>query len=230
MSRRRKIGLYLDGTSPAPKFVNEDLFIKLDGTDGEEYANIMNDIIMNNLKLVHLIIRKKYKDINGICGRYRIMYEDVFSSGYFGLVKAANTFDLDKGYKFVTYASMCISNELGMYMRTLRNRTGKDISLDILVHNSKNGDKDVTLEDILPDSHDYIDELVHSEFGLKVSQQLGRKLKPRELEILFLYAQDRKMTQQVIADKMGISRPYVAKILASAQRKAKEIYDELKEA
>ncbi len=43
--------------------------------------------------------------------------EDLISIGTIGLIKAVNTFNLDKNIKLATYASRCIENEILMCLR-----------------------------------------------------------------------------------------------------------------
>lgn len=76
------------------------LFIKAQ-TD----SNAKTQFINSNLRLV-LAIAKKYK------GR-GIPFEDLVQEGSIGLVKAFEQFDLDKGYKFSTFATYWIKQVIG---------------------------------------------------------------------------------------------------------------------
>ena len=66
-------------------------------------------LIEHNLRLV-VFLAKKYESTN-------IDLEDLVSIGSIGLIKAINTFSLDKNIKLATYASRCIDNEILMYLR-----------------------------------------------------------------------------------------------------------------
>ena len=55
--------------------------------------------------------------------------EDLVSIGSIGLVKAINTFKLDKNIKLATYASRCIENEILMFLRK-NNKLKLEVSLD----------------------------------------------------------------------------------------------------
>ena len=55
--------------------------------------------------------------------------EDLISIGTLGLIKAINTFKLDKNIKLATYASRCIENEILMYLRK-KSKARVEISLD----------------------------------------------------------------------------------------------------
>ena len=63
-----------------------------------------NELIEHNLRLVVHIIKKYYQNARD--------QDDLISIGTIGLIKAANTFDYDKGNKFTTYASRCIENAI----------------------------------------------------------------------------------------------------------------------
>ena len=59
-------------------------------------------LILHNLRLVSHIVRKYYSTSPDS--------EDLISIGVIGLVKAVDTFKIESGTKFATYASRCIQN------------------------------------------------------------------------------------------------------------------------
>lgn len=61
-------------------------------------------LILHNLRLVSHIVRKYYASSN--------MQEDLVSVGTLGLIKAIDSFDVNKGAKFATYAARCIQNAI----------------------------------------------------------------------------------------------------------------------
>ena len=61
-----------------------------------------NKLIEHNLRLVAHIIKKYYSSFKE--------QDDLISIGTIGLIKAAATFDYEKGTRFATYASRCIEN------------------------------------------------------------------------------------------------------------------------
>ena len=87
-------------------------------------------IILHNLKLV---FHRYYKRFSSI----QIDMDDIISNGIIGLIKAVDTFNLDKNYSFTTYASKCIDNEILMYIR-------KGITKDIHLEED-NGEDELTL-------------------------------------------------------------------------------------
>ena len=66
-------------------------------------------LIERNLRLV-VYIAKKFENAG-------VHVEDLISIGTLGLIKAINTFKLDKNIKLATYASRCIENEILMFLR-----------------------------------------------------------------------------------------------------------------
>lgn len=70
--------------------------------------NIRNILITHNLRLVCNVV-KKYK------ASYKSdsdFIKDVFQAGNVGLMRAVDYFDVEKGYKFSTYACHCIETEI----------------------------------------------------------------------------------------------------------------------
>ncbi len=54
--------------------------------------------------------------------------EDLISIGTIGLIKAIESFSLNKGTKLATFTARCIENEILMHLRSLK-KTRKDVSL-----------------------------------------------------------------------------------------------------
>ena len=67
-------------------------------------------LIERNMRLV-AHIAKKYNNANED-------QDDLISIGTIGLIKAIETFKVDKGTRLATYASKCIENEILMNIRT----------------------------------------------------------------------------------------------------------------
>ena len=65
-------------------------------------AAARSKLIEHNLRLVAHIIKKYYQNCGG--------QEDLVSIGTIGLIKAIDTFDVQKNIKLSSYASRCIEN------------------------------------------------------------------------------------------------------------------------
>jgi len=71
-----------------------------------------NQLAEENIALVHWIVKERFK-YQAITREDRINY---IGEGMCGLVRAINTFDESKGYKFSTYAYKLINGEIRMYI------------------------------------------------------------------------------------------------------------------
>ena len=88
------------------KEINNELFLALNNGD----RNAREKIISNNTKLVWHIVKKYYNSID-------YDQDDLYQIGVIGLIKAVDTFDITKNFKFSSYAGRCIQNEILMAMR-----------------------------------------------------------------------------------------------------------------
>lgn len=92
-------------------------------------------IYIENQNLVHAVLKRFYKnDTKYLC------YEDLFQEGSLGLLKAIRTYDESKNTNFGSYATICIRNEIRLYI--MRNRfqgikVGKKTQYDA-IKNGKN--------------------------------------------------------------------------------------------
>ena len=77
--------------------------------DGDEDAR--QKLILHNLRLVAHIVRKYYSTSQN--------QDDLVSIGTIGLVKAVDSFNIDNGARFATYAAKCIQNSI-LSQRNLR--------------------------------------------------------------------------------------------------------------
>lgn len=68
------------------------------------YQTLRGELVQKNLRLVYTV-----------AGRFRssgVTYEDLIQEGNIGLLKAADRFNFNKGFRFSTYAYWCIQNVL----------------------------------------------------------------------------------------------------------------------
>ena len=75
-------------------------FLQMRG--GDEDAR--QKLILHNLRLVAHIVRKYYSTSKN--------QDDLVSIGTIGLVKAVDSYNIDTGARFATYAAKCIQNEI----------------------------------------------------------------------------------------------------------------------
>ncbi|MFR8519515.1 MAG: sigma-70 family RNA polymerase sigma factor, partial [Emergencia timonensis] len=163
----------------------------------EEYAKGSMDaravLIEHNLRLV-VYIAKKFENAG-------VNVEDLISIGTIGLIKAVNTFKIDKNIKLATYASRCIENEILMYLRRDVKRKS-EVSLDEPLNVDWDGNE-LLLSDILGTENDVVSTRLEEEVNRKLLYHALTKLSDREKQIMdmrFGLKTGREMTQKEVAD------------------------------
>lgn len=171
----------------------------------EKDIEAKNVLIERNLRLV-VYIAKKFENSG-------VNIEDLISIGTIGLMKAINSYNLDKNIKLATYASRCIENEILMFLRK-NNRIKTEISIDEPINTDSEGN-DLSLGDILGTDNDSIFKSIEENDNKKLLMQAIQKLNKREKTIMQLrYGFDgyEELTQKEVADKLGISQSYISRI------------------
>ena len=164
-----------------------------------------NTLIERNLRLV-VYIAKKFENSG-------VNIEDLISIGTIGLMKAVNSYNLEKNIKLATYASRCIENEILMFLRK-NNKIKTEISIDEPINTDSEGN-DMSLADILGTDNESIYKSVEDSDNKKVLLNAIKKLNKREKTIMQLrYGFDGvdELTQKEVADKLGISQSYISRI------------------
>ena len=175
-------------------------------------------LIEHNLRLVAHIIKKYYQNCGG--------QEDLVSIGTIGLIKAIDTYDINKDIKLSSYASRCIENEILMHFRNNK-KSAQDVSLNDTIDTDKDGNP-LTLMDIMSVDDDIIDD-IDRRMNLSVLYDYVRmELTDREREIIVsrygLNGRD-TLTQRELAQKLGISRSYISRIEKKALEKLRRRYE-----
>lgn len=163
------------------------------------------ELIQHNLRLVVYIARKF--DNTGVDN------DDLVSIGTIGLIKAINSFKMDKKIKLATYASRCIENEILMYLRrTARLKT--EISFDEPLNTDFEGNE-LLLSDVLGTSAESVYGDIESNAEKEQLKEALKKLSERERKIMFLrfgLGGGEEMTQKDVADLLGISQSYISRL------------------
>ncbi len=188
--------------APLKGKAEQDALIKLQ--QGDQEARDL--LIEHNLRLVVYVAKKYDSAQNG-------SLEDLISIGTIGLVKAVNTFKIDKNIKLATYASRCIENEILMFLRK-NNKLRQEISLDEPLNVDYDGNE-LLLSDIVGTQKDIIqDEIELNDQKEKFYKALDH-LNGREKEILVmrygLTGHD-ELTQKDVAELLGISQSYISRL------------------
>ncbi len=205
-----------NGKFPKPLSEEKEKEYLLKSKNGDIKAR--NNLVEHNLRLVAHII-KKYYAVN-------VDQDDLVSIGTIGLIKAINTFDMDKNIKLSSYASRCIENEILMHFRNLK-KSSQNVSLEDAVDIDKDGNT-LKLMDLLSNDEDLADNLDKKLNLQKSNKYLTETLTKRELQIINLrYGLNggKPLTQREVSSIMNISRSYVSRIEKKALEKLKERYD-----
>lgn len=210
--------LHICGNGKFPKPLSDDKEKEylLKSKNGDIKAR--NILVEHNLRLVAHII-KKYYAVN-------VDQDDLVSIGTIGLIKAINTFDMDKNIKLSSYASRCIENEILMHFRNLK-KSSQNVSLEDAVDIDKDGNT-LKLMDLLSIDDDFADNLDKKLNLQKINRYLTETLTKRELQIINLrYGLNgsKPLTQREVSSIMNISRSYVSRIEKKALEKLKARYD-----
>lgn len=169
-------------------------------------------LIMHNLRLVSHIVKKYY-------GSYEAQ-EDLLSIGTVGLIKAIDSYNVENGTKFATYAGKCLQNEILMHFRA-----DKKLKYEVSINETIDIDKDgnpLTYMDVISCEDTVADDLFIRMGSKKALEIIKDTLDPREREIIvrrYGLAGGSPLTQREISVKMGISRSYVSRIEKAALQK-----------
>lgn len=165
-------------------------------------------LIINNLRLAISIAQK-------------FSYEDDYESvAILGLIKATDTFNLDKEIQFATYATMVIRNDILMYIRKNK-RHSSNISFETIIHSDPDGNP-LTLGDVLENKDDFSDNIETKEELTELYKAIN-SLSDRDRKIIcLLYGIDTKpCTQKEVGDILKVSQSYVSRLEKSILKKMK---------
>ena len=204
------------GSFPRPLSAKEEADCLKKMAAGDRAAR--NKLIEHNLRLVAHIIKKYYA--------VQADQDDLVSIGTIGLIKAVDTFDAAKGTRLSSYAARCIENEILMYFRTLR-KSAQDVSISDPIDTDRDGNA-LTFMDIIACDDTIADDLDLKLQSKKLHAYIREVLDRRERQIIRLrYGLDNAspMTQQIVADRLGISRSYVSRIEKRALEKLRARFE-----
>lgn len=168
-------------------------------------AAVKTTLIERNLRLVVYIARKFENTGVGI--------EDLVSIGTIGLIKAVNTFNVERRIKLATYASKCIENEILMFLRR-NSRLRSEVSLDEPLNVDWDGNE-LLLSDVLGTEGDLISKGIEDEVDRTLLRGALAGLTGREQRIVTLrfgLGDGQERTQKEVADSLGISQSYISRL------------------
>ncbi len=210
--------LYLGGAEalPIPLTAEEekDRLEKL--SKGDE--SVKAELIEHNLRLVVYIARKF--DNTGV------ELDDLISIGTIGLVKAINSYNLEKNIKLATFASRCIENEILMYLRKV-SKQKSEVSFDEPLNVDWEGNE-LLLSDILGTDSDIVSRGIEKQTEKEILWTALQKLSRREIQIINLrFGLDGNdaLTQKEVASLLGISQSYISRLEKRIVKKLKKDID-----
>lgn len=139
--------------------------------------------------------------------------EDLISIGTIGLIKAVETFNLDKKTKLATYASRCIENEILMHLRKVSGQR-TEVSFDEPLSTDWDGNE-LLLSDILGTEPDSVIRPIEDDVDRQLLMRAISKLSDREKMIIALrfgLGGREEQTQKEVADRLGISQSYISRL------------------
>lgn len=204
-------------TFPQPLTAREEREYLKRYKEGDREAK--NVLINRNMRLVAHVI-KKYQGSD-----YEM--EDLLSVGTIGLIKAVNTYNMDKGSRLATYAAKCVENEILMLFRA-----GKKFSREVSIYDPIGTDKDgetVSLMDILEtEGKEAIEQIILKQDVKDLYAAYEKELKETEKAVIRMrygLFGSREHTQREVAKQLGISRSYVSRIEKKAIEKLREAFE-----
>lgn len=206
-------------TFPKPLSHGEEKLYLKRCKEGDQTAR--NMLIEHNMRLVAHVV-KKYQ-----CQDYDT--EDLLSAGTIGLIKAVNTFDVDKGSRLATYAARCVENEILMLLRAGK-KLAKEVSLFEPIGTDKDGET-VSLVDVIEmENPKTIDQLILDQDIKELYQAFDQKLTENEKQVISMrygLFKGKEHTQREVAGVLGISRSYVSRIEKKAIGKLREEFEKI---
>ena len=216
--RKRKTGLYYIGgpdVLPQPLSREEEAtVIQAMEAGGEGAEEARQTLIERNLRLVAFIARR-YENPPTV----GVNIEDLISTGTLGLIKAVNTFRSDKNIKLATYASRCIENEILMYFRKVSGK--QEVSLDEPLNTDPDGGE-LLLSDVLGSDEPPMSQAMEEAEERLALRRAVAALEERERLIIRLrFGLDgaQELTQNEVADLLGISQSYISRLEKKILRK-----------
>ena len=202
-------------TFDLPLSAKEERFYLEKKEQGDKNARDL--LIEKNLRLV-AHIAKKYNN-------NKDLQEDLISIGTIGLIKAIDSYSLDKKTKLATYASKCIENEIIMHLRKNK-KLNLEVSLNEVIGVDRDG-SEIVLEELIDNKEKPIIDQIYQKDNIDTFLNIFHILTPKEQYILSkrygLNNYD-KMTQNEIAKEYHISRSYVSRIEKKALIKLLKCY------
>lgn len=153
---------------------------------------------------------------------------DALSYGYEALYNAINTFDGAKNSSLSTYATICIYNRLGSYVRTLNNC----INTNTMSYETPVGEDDLVILDTLESPHT-ADAALLSQVGinnvrLAADRSIAEVTNPLHRAIVATWVEsDYTETHSSIAARLNCTQSYVSQVIKKFKNVLKNKLEEI---
>ena len=191
----------------------------------EEEEQFVNQMKEGNLEAKQLLIEHNMRLVYFIANKFKASYpevEELASIGAIGLIKAVNSYDLNKNVKLSTYAARCIENEILMHFRQTKKHTNTHSLQDVIAFD-KDGNE-TCMGDIIGTEKYELEEEIMKRSHVEALYWAIETLEEKEKQVITMrYGIGReKQTQTNIALSLNISQSYISRIERKAIKKIKE--------
>lgn len=176
-----------------------------------------NELIRENINLIHIIIKKNYPHVK----QDSYEYEDMFSDGLYGMYKAAINFKNYRGCEFSTFANKCILNQINMsYRYSKKHKNLISLYTSVQNLNGKNSDRDeIFLLDCIEDTSDTYFPIKQKIFVTALKNSLLEL--PEKDQKLFTMRYIQKLKQREISIELGMTQSNISRMLQRINRRLK---------
>lgn len=167
----------------------------------------ISQLVKHNLRFV-IHTAKKYQNLG-------LRFEDLISFGNIGLYRAAEKFDVDRGFKFITFAIWYVKAEITQALNELSNQVRIPNSQDDDNFEFKKIEGDVSTSDV--GSFD------KSDLMIELKMVLNSLSKVEYDAITRFYGFGHKFSQTIddIAEHLGVTNERARQIIRKAERRLK---------
>lgn len=179
---------------------------------------IEGDVVQVNTGLIHKLAHK-YRGTG-------IDYDDLFSLGMMAMMKAVRSYDLTKGYKFSTFFSTLLRNEILQFHRKEKKHLNQ-VNIDDVLKADANGSQ-LTFADLLEVEGPSVEEIVELTSTLDTVVKIAPEvLSEPELELFeHIVSNGQVPKQREGARLLGVSQPHVSRTIKKMQKKLKQAIEE----
>lgn len=217
LKKKAKQFYYINGPEMLPPPLSDEVEELLIASINESSSRDM--LIEHNLRLV-VYIAKRFENTG-------VGIDELISTGTVGLIKAINTFNIDKNIKLATYASRCIENEILMFIRKNSGRK-KEVSIDEPLSVDWDGNE-LLLSDVLGSDVDSVSRRIEDDEEKRILSFAIKSLSEREkviVEMRYGLNGHTELTQKEVADLLGISQSYISRLEKKIMRDLRKKIEE----